>query len=151
MAQCLSLYFHTKFFHKIGTRTLSYCAVHVFECNMPPPFRPTAPASLILFVPNKAARRFFSRGDEQPMCFTDGKRIVEVNDSSKVIDQVNHIWLGPGSIMTVCPVSSLAGLSLPVLGRIPNWVIWCMPAGPKLPLWFCTHLVIFHFSLWHVL
>ena len=101
---------------------------------MPPPFRPPAPASLILLVPNKAARRFFSRGDEQPMCFTDGKRIVKVNDSSKVIDQVNHIWLGPGSIMTVCPVSSLAGLSLPVPGPHSKLGHLVHAGWPKTPL-----------------
>lgn len=115
-----------------------------------PPDQQLLPRSYFLFL-TRLPGGFFLRGDEQPMCFADGEGTVEVNGLSKVIDQVNHIWLGSGSIMAVCPVSSSAGLSLPVLGRIPNWVIWYTPAGRKLPLWFCTHLVIFHFSLWHVL
>jgi len=43
----------------------------------------------------------------------------------------------------VCPVSSFAGLSVPVLGHIPNGVIRCTPPGWKLPLWFPSHLVFF--------
>jgi hypothetical protein len=77
------------------------------------------------------------------MCCPDGESHVEVNDLSKVIDQVNHIWLQSGSITAVCPVSSFAGLSIPVLGHIPNGVIRCTPPGWKLPLWFRSHLVFF--------
>lgn len=77
------------------------------------------------------------------MCYPDGESRVEVNDLSKVIDQVNHIWLQSGSITAVCLVSSFAGLPIPVLGHIPNGVIRCTPPGWKLPLWFRSHLVFF--------
>lgn len=123
----------------------------MLQYSMPPPCRSPAPVLFILLVINKACHKFFLRGNEQPMCFTDGESHGEVNDLSKVIDQVNHIWLTLGSIMAVCPVSSLVGQSIPALGHIPNWVIWCKLAGWKPPLWFCSHLVFFHFSFWHVL